>query len=106
VSLRGGRCGDQLVGDFAGCLPASDQRDHFLRCRVKPSGSPVELTTEAGKVVVIEIGGVQPIKDVLQFALRPLVAFARSNIAIGGRRRDSRVVSDADNASSGSSIKS
>jgi hypothetical protein len=62
-----------------------------LRCRFKPSGSPVELTTQAGKVVVIEIGGVQPIKNVLQFALRPLVAFARSDIAIGGRRRHNRV---------------
>jgi hypothetical protein len=62
-----------------------------LRCRFKPSGSRVELTTEAGKVVVIEIDAVQPIKNVMQLALRPLVAFASGDIAISGRRRHNRV---------------
>jgi hypothetical protein len=62
-----------------------------LRCRFRPSDSPVELTTKAGKVVVIKIGGVQPTKNIMQLALRSLVAFARSNIAIGRHRRHNRV---------------
>jgi hypothetical protein len=62
-----------------------------LRCRFKPSGSPVELTAEVAKVVGVEIGGVQPTKNVMQFALRLLVAFARSDITFSGRRRHNRV---------------
>jgi hypothetical protein len=83
--------------DMSALCPTADQRTLLclavFRCCFKPSGSPIDLATEAGKVIVIviEIGGEQPIKNVMQFALRPLVAFARRDITISGRRRHNRV---------------
>jgi hypothetical protein len=95
---RARRSADRAAGSRIRAPTLCSTADHrtfvciaVLRCRFNRSGSPIDLATDAGKVVVIEIGGVQPTKNVMQLALRLLVAFASSDITFSGRRRHNRV---------------